>query len=454
MIILGLGSNLGDRLAYLRQALQLLKKLPKLSIRQVSPLYLSNALLPEQAPAAWDLPYLNLAIHCESQLAPLTLLQQLKNIEYIIGRKPAKKQWGPRAIDIDILAWDEAIIDNELLHIPHVALPERPFALWPLADLAPYWVYPLPGPYQGQTATQLSARWGSRFSGEAPLQTRQIMQRIDTPQLVGILNITPDSFSDGGQFNCVEKAIHHVYHLVSTGADIIDIGAEATNPNVLPVEPEDEWERLEPFLQAIQQELPYLLIPPKISIDTRHVDVAEKALKAGIDWINDTSGLQDKKMRALLASTHQACVVMHNLGIPADKNKILSLEKNPVDQVYAWAEQTLAALEKDGIKRNNIIFDVGLGFGKDAEQSFALIQHIQRFQGLNTRLLVGHSRKSFLQKFVQRPPQERDLETALLSHYFALQGIDYLRVHNVEASSRVFKLAQALPFSPLQSGKE
>src|SRR5476651_1633704 len=107
MVILGLGSNSGDRLANLRQARQLLSLIPKLQLLRVSPLYMSNALLPEQAPDSWDQPYLNLAIQCETRLQPQELLQQLKNVEYTLGRKPVKRHWGPRVIDIDILAWDD-----------------------------------------------------------------------------------------------------------------------------------------------------------------------------------------------------------------------------------------------------------------------------------------------------------------------------------------------------------
>jgi 2-amino-4-hydroxy-6-hydroxymethyldihydropteridine diphosphokinase/dihydropteroate synthase len=445
MLILGLGSNTGDRLNNLRQARLLLEQVPRLSIQQVSPLYRSNALLPEQAPASWDQPYLNLAIRCETTLQPHDLLHRLKNIEYAIGRKPLKKHWGPRIIDIDILAWDDRVLHDETLQLPHPCLPERPFALWPLADLAPYWIYPVPGNFQGKTAAELCLRFGSRFSGAAALNTLQILHRIDTPRLMGILNITPDSFSDGGKFPNLQSALHQAYHLASSGAEILDLGAEATNPEAIPLEAEDEWERLEPVLTAIKNELHHMFIPPKISIDTRHPEVAEKALRKGVDWINDTSGLQDPKMCALLATYRRDGVLMHNLGIPADKNRILCYSKNPVEQVYHWAETQLMALEKQGIAREKIIFDVGLGFGKDAEQSFALLKNINQFSALKTRLLVGHSRKSFLQKFTSKAPVERDVETTVLSNFLAGSSVDYLRVHDVEACSRSFKVLKHLP---------
>lgn len=444
MVILGLGSNTGDRLTNLRRAREMLALIPKLSIIQASPLYLSNALLPEQAPSSWDQPYINLALKCETTLQPHDLLQQLKNVEYAIGRKPLKRHWGPRVMDIDILAWDDLVFEDELLQIPHVHLPERPFALWPLADLVPSWVYPIKGIFQGKTAAEICSRWGSRFSGEAPLNTKQILHRIDTPRLVGILNLTPDSFSDGGKFPQVQTALRQAYHLASTGAEIIDLGAEATNPEAIPLDAEDEWDRLEPFLSAIKKELSYMFIPPKLSVDTRHTEVAEKALRLGVDWINDTSGLEDPKMRDLVAASRRECVVMHNLGIPSDKNRVLPYNQNPVEKILRWGEERIAEMENAGIAREKIIFDVGLGFGKNAEHSFDLLKNIKQFQALNTRLLVGHSRKSFMTLFTNKAPAERDLETAILSLHLANQGVDYLRVHDPEICSRSFKLAKAL----------
>jgi len=445
MVILGLGSNTGDRLAHLRRARELLALIPQLKLLQVSPLYISDALLPDQAPDTWDQPYLNLAIKCETSLQPLELLQQVKNVEYTIGRKPLKRHWGPRVIDIDILAWDNLQLADDVLQIPHVQLPERPFALWPLADLVPNWVFPVAGNHQGKTAAEISARWGSRFSGEAPLQTRQILHRIDTPRLVGILNLTPDSFSDGGALTHTQTALRQAYHLAATGAEVLDLGAEATNPEALPLDPEDEWDRLEPVLSAIKNELHYMLLPPRLSIDTRHPEVAEKALQIGVDWINDISGLEDPRMQELVAASKRDCVIMHNLGIPADKNRVLSFQDNPVEEILRWGEQRLAQLENRGISREKIIFDVGLGFGKCAEHSFDLVKNMSHFQALNIRLLVGHSRKSFLNLFTNKPPADRDLETTILAIHLAEQGVDYLRVHDTEACSRGFKLAKALP---------
>src|SRR3990167_2734641 len=167
MIVLVLGSNIGDRLHHLRKALQAIKAIPHLTVEQVSPVYHSEALLPDNAPLDWDQPYLNVACRCDTTLEPLALLKQLKTIEWSIGRKPEIRHWGPRILDIDILAWDDRVIKSDLLTIPHENLLERPFALWPLADVAAFWRFPLAGPFENKMAAELVVSWGSRFSGDA-----------------------------------------------------------------------------------------------------------------------------------------------------------------------------------------------------------------------------------------------------------------------------------------------
>ncbi|EKD72378.1 MAG: Folate synthesis bifunctional protein [uncultured bacterium] len=436
MVILGLGSNVGDKLANLRFALHLIKKIPAFSVAHVSPVYLSDALLPDNAPVTWDTPYLNLALLCETTLTPYALLHHVKEIEKKIGRTP-EKVWGPRIIDIDILAWDALIQHDEKLHIPHEHLDERPFALWPLADVAPFWMDPL----NNKTAAEMVAKWGSRFNGKAPFHTQQIAQRIDTPQLMGIINATPDSFSDGGKYTNDRLAADYAHQLVLAGAEIIDIGAEATNPKATAISPEEEWRRLEPVLTAIMTQSTKMFIKPKISIDTRHPDVAKKALVLGADWINDVSGLENAAMRDVVANNACDIVVMHHLGIPVNKALTLPLNQNPIDLVLRWGEARLAEITQQGIAQERLIFDVGIGFGKTAEQSLALLRHIDQFHQLGVRLLVGHSRKRFLNLFTDKPFAERDIETTVLSLQLAQQQIHYLRVHNIEMHARAFKIA-------------
>lgn len=443
MVILGLGTNLGDRLANLRQALHLIKKIPRFSVLQTSPVYVSDALLPENALAAWDRPHLNLALRCETQLTPLELLQQTKQIEKQL-QSHAKEHWGPRVIDIDLLAWDDLVIYGNTLHVPHEHLHKRPFALWPLADVAPFWCYPLSGSLQGKTASELATQWGSRFTGTAPLHTRQIQQRIDTPQLVGIVNLTPDSFSGDGTIDNELSAWQQIQDLVAAGADVLDFGAEATGPNAAPLDLAAEWQRLAPLLTKTLAEKTNWLLQPKISIDTHHAIVAEKALALGVDWINDVSGLDDPAMRQTVSRSQCDIVFMHHLGVPVNQNHCLPLNQDPTVLVYQWVEQRLAELEKAGIAPARLIFDPGIGYGKTAEQSLEIIKNISLFHPLGIRLLVGHSRKSFLTQFTAQPAVKRDLETMIISLHLAQQTVDYLRVHNVEANIRSFRVAKAL----------
>lgn len=444
MIVLGLGSNVGDRLHHLRTALTLLKNIPALTIQQVSPVYISDAWLPDNAPHDWNMPYLNVGIRCDTTLSPQELLEKTKQIEKIVGRTE-KNNKGPRIIDIDILAWDDLVLYDKKLHIPHESLHERPFAFWPLADVAPRWIYPLPGVLQGKTAAEITAQWGSHFSGEAPLHTKQIPQRIDTPILVGIVNLTPDSFSDDGKFLNSTFAMQHIRSQLENGAEIIDIGAEATGPHATPITPEIEWQRLLPILEIVQTEKNKMYIQPKISIDTRYAETAKKAFAFEIDWINDVSGGEDPAMYDVIKNHSCDYVIMHHLGIPVSKQtSTLSLHEDPVLKVMQWAEKKLSELENKGIARSRIIIDIGIGYGKTAEQSLELIKKINLFKKLNVRLLIGHSRKSFLGQFTDKLSSERDIETLAISSYLAEQSVDYLRVHHIETHARFLKVMQAI----------
>lgn len=449
MIVLGLGSNVGDRLAHLRKALQKLRQLPGLSIQQVSPVYQSDALLPDNAPDDWNHPYLNIAIRAETTLTPEALLPELKNIEWSIGRKPEVRHWGPRIMDIDILAFDDHVINTDALTVPHANLFERPFALWPLADVWPTWVCPLPGAHQGKTAAELVQIWGSRYEANAPFRTCQLAQRIDAPAMVGIINLTPDSFSDGGLFSNADSAINHAAQLVMEGAEVIDVGAESTAPGRSPLNEAEEWERLAPVLATLMQEKKHWFMPPKISVDTRHPATAERALALGVDWVNDQSALTNPDMLCLLAGAHQDVVIMHHLTLPASPEHLLAPTDNVVELIRQWAETRINALEKNGIDRKRIIIDPGIGFGKWPHQSLALIQHAELLKPEGARLLIGHSRKSFMNTLTPNPANQRDLETAAMAPLLSAKGVDFLRVHQADAAARLLRVTAALSPSML-----
>ena len=440
MIILGLGSNIGDRLQYLRRALNAIKQISGLTVQQASPVYMSDAELLENAPLTWNQTFLNCALRCESSLSPQALLTSLQKIEKDFGRDHLHEKWSPRVIDIDILAWDNMEMTTPELTIPHPHLLTRPFACWPLADLIPLWKVPSLELYVEQFVEQ----WGSRFNGEAPSHTRQIPQRIDTPRLVGIINVTPDSFSDGGNFSSAEQALHQAIHLVEAGAEILDIGAESTAPNSPRLTPALERQRLQPALEAILSARNFFLLPIKISIDTMHAETAQNALALGVDWINDVTGFNDPAMRAAIRDTHADCVVMHHLTIPPTRSDVISRAEDPVKFLLNWSHKQIALLEKDGIARERIIIDPGFGFGKSSGQALKMLENIHQFTELGVRILIGHSRKSFMSIFTPHSAPERDIETLAITIHLAKQPVDYLRVHHVEMSARAMKISAAL----------
>lgn len=444
MVILGVGCNIGDRLANFRDVLARIRLIPETIVQQVSPLYESDALLPEGAPKNWDQSYLNLAIGVDTKLEPEQILVKIQEIEVAMGRG-AHLRWSPRIIDIDILAWGEEHYCTDKLTITHLELLNRPFALWPLADIVPDWRYCKPNTIEtGKTACELVKKFGSRFSDNALLNTRQIAHRVDTPIMMGILNLTPDSFSDGGQFNDPVLAIEQAERLFQAGADIIDIGAESTRPGSAIVSFDEEWSRLKLLLDSWEQFWSNKGGRPKICVDTRKQEIAEKLLAYKIDFFNDVGGLIDPRMRDVIKSSVAKVIFMHNLGIPADPEVVFAPDVDVVSQVYHWGERQLDTLIKFGINKERLIFDVGIGFGKDAEQSLALIKNIERFHALDLPILVGHSRKSFLNQFTPKKALERDLETAVFSGFLAEKQVDYLRVHNVEQNMRLLKVKAAL----------
>jgi dihydropteroate synthase len=264
--------------------------------------------------------------------------------------------------------------------------------------------------------------------------------KLTPPKLVGILNVTPDSFSDGGLCGDNAAIMQAARNLIKDGASIIDIGAESTRPGAVPLTFDEEWARLDVVLPQICNLAKENCV--LTSIDTRHVKTARKAIECGIDWINDVSGAADVEMLEILRGWQGRVVIMHNLGIPADKNITINHNVNPVDEVMGWLSARIELLEKSGINQERIIIDPGIGFGKTAQQSWQLIENITELQSLGAEILVGHSRKSFLsypfKNFgikktfnSESEIQDKDEATLEVSLKLAESGVNYLRVHNV-----------------------
>lgn len=261
-------------------------------------------------------------------------------------------------------------------------------------------------------------------------------------QIVGIVNITPDSFSDGGRFHAPKAALEQIETLLADGAEVIDLGAESTRPGAAALPPGEEWARLEGVLTQARKQFPQAVF----SVDTRHGKTARRALESGADWINDVSGAADPAMAGIIAR-HPACryVLMHALAIPADPAETLPQGTDILPFMRKWFEAKRNALNAAGVGDAQLIFDPGIGFGKTAEQSWKLIRNMADLAGsINVPLLAGHSRKSFLKTVTDASAQNRDLETHIISAALATAGAAYLRVHDVAGTRRALAVAHAL----------
>ena len=249
------------------------------------------------------------------------------------------------------------------------------------------------------------------------------------PKLMGIVNVTPDSFSDGGQFISVSAASEHALKLVGEGADLLDIGGESTRPGATPVTLEEELRRVVPVVRELVRQT---RVP--ISIDTTKAEVARQCLDAGAVIVNDISGLTlDADMPRVCRESSCGVIVMHMQGTPQ------TMQLDPryddvVADVGRYFLQRLDELEAAGIARDRIVLDPGIGFGKTAEHNLNLLSHIAQLHELGRPLLVGHSRKRFLKKVLGRDVEERNAGTLGVSLALAAQGTDILRVHDVRAT--------------------
>ena len=432
-VYLGLGSNLAPRRKHLRRALAGLQRAGLRSVR-ISPVVESPALLPEGAPAEWNTPYLNLVVEGQVELPALQWLQLLHGIEREIGRR-AHSRWAPRPIDIDILLWENEVIATPGLRVPHPELHRRAFFLTPLAHLQP-----------GLRIPDLGQKTVLQWSRELPTHI---------PLWMGIINVTPDSFSDGGRYTHWETLEPQLTRMLQAGAHIVDIGAESTRPGATPLSPTKEWERLRVPLESVLAYCRNLTLPPKISVDTRHPDVAERALALGVDIINDVSCLTSPQMLAIARTSGKEWVAMHQLSVPADPSKTLDPAHDPCAQVADWLQRSMALWENAQLSSERLFFDPGIGFGKNSLQSLILLRNIQSFHEYGLRLVVGHSRKSFFGDITDAPPVHRDLETIGASLALCGKGVDVLRVHDVPGHIRAYRswshLQHAAPASSSQT---
>lgn len=265
------------------------------------------------------------------------------------------------------------------------------------------------------------------------------MLHLDGPLIMGIVNVTPDSFSDGGLYANRDAAIAHGIALASAGADIIDVGGESTRPGAPPVAPAEEIARVCPVIEALARELD---IP--LSVDTRHASVAAAALDAGASIINDVSGFRDPEMVALAAASDAGLVVMHMLGEPSTM-QVEPAYKDVVAEVCAYLAAQAAALEQAGVARERIALDPGIGFGKTTGHNVQLLARLDALVELGYPVLLGASRKRFIGEITgETEPARRVCGSVSVALWAAAHGAHVVRVHDVKETADAFALWGAM----------
>ena len=257
--------------------------------------------------------------------------------------------------------------------------------------------------------------------------------------IMGILNMTPDSFSDGEQFKSHDKAIDHALKMVEEGANIIDIGGESTRPGAESVQLEEELSRTIPIIEAIRLKSDCL-----ISIDTYKSKVAKAALVSGADMVNDISGLTfDHNMASLVAERNVPVIIMHIKGKPGDMQKNPNYD-NLIKEIKAFFEVQIAIAKKAGIDSGNIILDPGIGFGKRLEDNFEIIRELGQISTMGYPVLLGPSRKSFIGFTLDLPVEERIEGTLASITAGVINGARIVRVHDIRATRRTLTITEKI----------
>lgn len=262
--------------------------------------------------------------------------------------------------------------------------------------------------------------------------------------IMGILNVTPDSFSDGGQFFNKDKAVEQAFRMIEDGADIIDVGGESTRPGAAEVSVKEEINRVVPIIKAITK---HASVP--VSIDTYKASVAEAAISAGASMINDISGLRfDPAMPDLAAKSKVPVVIMHIQGTPRNMQRH-PYYKALIPEIMDYLREGISIARRSGISDEKIIIDPGIGFGKTVAHNLEIINRLNEFTGFEKPILLGHSRKAFIGNILDDAPAADRLEgTAAAAAIGIFNGADIIRVHDIKEMARVARIADAIKRTP------
>jgi dihydropteroate synthase len=267
----------------------------------------------------------------------------------------------------------------------------------------------------------------------------RVLPLADRVHIMGVLNVTPDSFSDGGRYVNLDAAVAHALSMVEQGADVLDIGAESTKPGAVPIDEEEERRRLIPIVRAICRQT---TVP--VSVDTTKASIARQALDVGATLINDISALRfDARMGDVVAKSGAGVILMHMQGNPQTMQDAAQYT-NVVEEVRQFLKTRLEAAEEAGIHPNRILLDPGIGFGKNCQHNLVLLERLDAFHTLGRPLVVGVSRKAFIGKILGRPIEERLMGTAGAVAVAVMNGARMVRVHDVAPIRDVVKMIEAI----------
>ena len=465
---IALGSNIGNRAGYLHAALNEMSSY--VTIVETSHLYETIPMLVTDQPL-----FLNAVCKVSTQLSPSELLRAVKETEAALGRTPSIR-YGPRVIDLDILFYDDAVIDTPELKIPHLLLPERDFVLAPLLDLDRDLNHPL-------LEVTVQKLW-QRLQKPLPPRVMPLGDSIwhwgQGTRVMGILNVTPDSFSGDGLGKATDplaEALAQASRFTAAGADVLDVGGYSTRPGHAYLSVEEEIDRIVPVITALRN-----AVDVPISVDTFRVEVAEAALDAGAVWLNDVSGLRkghqtaesgvgeevltskssssgpsaSNGMAALSSRRRVPLVLMDNraplrTGPPSGHPQVdprPAPSETSNDIVADVRKELSAALELarlEGVPRWHRIIDPGIGFGKTPAEHAALISRLDEFQELGYPLLFGCSRKGFLGKMAGGVPVQDRLPATIAANTMAVErGAQVVRVHDVRENLQAMRVVDAI----------
>lgn len=446
-VYIAIGSNEGDKYTAIKSAVNELRKIS--TIESTSFLYESAPMYHEDQAT-----FLNTACVVTTELEPQQLLSELKDIEHRIGRVSTFRN-GPRVLDLDIIFYGSRCHSSDTLQIPHPKLHERPFVLKPLCDLHPELHHPQLDLTVTQLLDQLPAADRDALKKVLPVSLGENNTSFlnwggkEKMMLMGVINATPDSFSDGGLHECAAAAVARATLLVQEGVTVLDVGGESTRPGAATVSPEEEIDRVVPVIRGIRE----AGIPCLISIDTRKASVAEAAINAGANIINDVSaGRYDPEMLPFVGRSGLPFIAMHMRGDPENMltqtHYVIEGTKNDLTSIVAAElEEQMRRIDLF-VPRWLQVVDPGVGFAKNKEQNMELLKpsNMRRFKKLlgSRPLLIGLSRKKFLSTLLSKSKEERglqndkkevsieerDLATAGACCAAVLGGADILRVHS------------------------